>query len=313
MKINVITPYRIGGPYNWGKDLVQKINSETIHNSSHIHELRKLFLSPLINDSDLVHSVVPLSYKTWKKPVILTMHGDVLTENNIWKFFYQSALKKADIITSPSYYLKNILDIDDCIVIPNAIFSNRYNPVLHSEKKCLNIVTLTKFYFKDKSEGVLKILSILDQISNLIDYEINYTVVGGGYYLDYIKKESEKYHTHVTFTGMIENSAKILETCDLFLYYSIHDNFPISILEAMACGLPVVSNNVGAINEEIIDSYNGFIVEDDESYKDKVLKLINNFNLRLKIGNNARSSVKTTFDWNVVIGKYIELYEKLVN
>jgi glycosyltransferase involved in cell wall biosynthesis len=313
LKINVLTPYRIGGPYNWGKDLVHQINSATKHNSSHIHELRKLVLSPLINDSDLVHSVVPLSYKTWKKPVILTMHGDVLTENNIWKFFYQSALKKADIITSPSYYLKNRLAIDECIVIPNAIFSNRYNPVLHSEKKCLNIVTLTKFYFKDKSEGVLKILSILDKISNLVDYEINYTVVGGGYYLDYIKKESEKYQTHVTFTGMIENSAKILETCDLFLYYSMHDNFPISILEAMACGLPVVSNNVGAINEEIIDAYNGFIVKDDESYKDKVLELINNFNLRLKIGNNARNSVKTTFDWNVVIGKYIELYEKLVN
>lgn len=312
MKINILTPYRIGGPYKWGKDLVQQINCKTNHNASHIHELRTLLLIPLINDSDIVHSVVPLSYRIWKKPVILTIHGDVLNENNIWKFFYPGALKRADIITSPSHYIKNKLAIDDCIVIPNAVFSNHYTPVLHSEKKRLNIITLTKFYFKDKSEGILKIISILDQILNLIDYEINYTVVGGGYYLDYIKKESEKYQTPVTFTGMIGNPTKILETGDLFLYYSIHDNFPISILEAMACGLPVVTNNVGAVNEEIKNSYNGFIVEDDESYKNKVLELINNFNLRLKIGNNARRSVEMTFDWNVVIGKYIELYKKLV-
>lgn len=310
MKVNVLTPYRIGGPFYWGQNLVQQINLMEKYNASHIHTLTKLFSTPIVSDANIVHSVVPLSYKLWKKPVILTIHGDVLNEKNIWRFFYPQAIKKADIITTPSYYLMNKLAIDNCLVIPNAVFSDRYTPVVHSDKKTLNVVTLTKFYFKDKSEGVLKIISILDKILKNIDSDINYIIIGGGHYLDYIKKESEKYQIPITFMGMIQNPQKILEASDVFLYYSMHDNFPISILEAMACGLPVVSNNVGAVSEEINNCHDGFVAENDLDYENRVLELVNNSNLRATIGYNARRSVQLKFDWNIVVEKYIKLYEE---
>ena len=53
---------------------------------------------------------------------------------------------------------------------------------------------------------------------------------------------------------------------DLFLYYSVHDNFPIAILEAMALGLPVVTNDVGAVREMIRPGENGYITVSEEDY-----------------------------------------------
>lgn len=309
--VNILTGVRKGGPYNWGRDLAIMLNKRNIE-AKHRHALKNLLFSPIYQDVDLIHTGLPLSYRLWRKPVVLTIKGDYSIEKRKWRHLYPIAIKKADIVTTPSQFLKQRLNLDDAVVIPNAIFPERFRPAKHSEKNVINLVTITKFYFKDKAEGVLNILNILSEVKKSTDKEINYTIVGGGHYLEQIKEKTRGYNMKVKFTGFLDNPKEVLEASDIFVYYSIHDNFPNAILEAMASGLPVVTNNVGAVHEIIKSGKDGKVAECDNDYQEYLLNLVDDYKLRMKMGQNARKTVEEKFDWNKVIDDYISIYDDII-
>jgi glycosyltransferase involved in cell wall biosynthesis len=313
MEINVLTPFHRGGPYKWGQDLADLLNRKGV-TAKHMHEYYELFSTPFYQKADIVHTAVPLAYRLWQKPVVLTIHGEYTIEKMIWRLPYHLAIKKADIITTPSRFLKERLGLDEAEVIPNSVFIEKYKPVTHSHKKTLNLITISNFAFKDKANGILGILKILNEVSARIDEKIDYTIVGGGSYLDQIKNESKKYSNFkITFTGFQNNPEVLLEKKDVFLYYSVHDNFPISILEAMASGLPVVGNNVGALHEMIKTGVNGFVAENSMDYRDYLISLITEHRNRAKVGLEARRTVEERFDWSCTIERYISLYNDLIS
>jgi glycosyltransferase involved in cell wall biosynthesis len=311
MKINVLTPVRAGGPYNWGHNLVSQLNRKGLL-AKHVHKLRDLLTSPFYQSADVVHAAVALIHVCWKKPVVISIHGDYRAENNIWRFFYPMALAKADVITMPSNFLKEKLNLQDAIVIPNAIFPEQFGMVKHAGKDVINLVTIHGFYFKDKAKGALDVLEILDSLPEEVRKNINYTVVGGGPYLKEIMGEVKRYNVNVQFTGMLQSPREVLEGSDIFIYYSHYDNFPIVILEAMACGLPVVTNSVGAVDEIIKNEKDGFIGTNPSSYAEYLIHLIKDFGLRAKLGERARKAVEARFNWETVISKYIDIYRKLI-
>lgn len=314
MRVNVITPINKGGPYYWGKNLVRVINEygDGIH-ACHTHQLKKILTAPLYQNFDIVHAEVPLTYKLWNKPTILTLQGEYTIEKNIWRHFYPLAVKKADVVTSSSNFLKDRLGVDKAIVIPNGIFTDRYKIVAHQDKDTVNLVTLTKFAFKDKSEGVLDLIRIVEKASKNSYKDINYTIIGGGKYLDHVKEKIKNYNVNVNFTGFISDPGKILEGNDIFIYYSAHDNFPTAILEGMASGLPVITNNVGAVNEIITNRKDGYIALNSDEYLDYLIKLIDDHNLRGQVGYNARKKVEDKFDWRKIVNSYVSLYKALLS
>ena len=310
MKINILTSVHKGGPYNWGRDLAYLLNKKGFI-ANHVHKLKEVLISPFYQDADIIHATLPLTYKLWRKSVVLTVKGDYSIEKRKWRLFYPIAIKKADVITTPSYFLKERLNLDDAVVIPNAIFPNQFKVVKHSEKDVINLVTVTKFAFKDKSEGVLNMIKILEKVQKSTNKNINYTIIGGGPYLEQIKEKTRGYNMKVKFTGFLDNPKEVLEASDIFVYYSIHDNFPNAILEAMASGLPVVTNNVGAVHEIIKSGKDGKVAECDEDYQKYLLNLVDDYKLRVKMGQNTRKTVEEKFDWNIIVNDYICIYEKL--
>lgn len=310
MKVNILSPVYRGGPYNWASDLVFMLNKKGIA-AKWIHNLKNLLISSIYQDANVVHTAVPLTYKLWRKPIVLTVKGDYSIEKINWRLLYPLAIKKADIVTTPSHFLKQRLNLDDAVVIPNAIFPYRFKIVKHFEKEVINLVTVTNFGFKDKAEGVLNIVKILEKVKKTTDKKINYTIIGGGTYLEQIKKKTKEYDTNVKFTEFLNNPKEVLEMSDIFVYYSIHDNFPNSILDGMASGLPVVTNNVGAVHEIIESGKSGYVAECDDDYQEYFLGLLANYKLRVKIGQNARKTVEEKFDWSNVVGEYISIYESL--
>lgn len=311
MKVNILTGIRKGGPYTWGRDLAAELDRHGME-AKHIHTLGALLYSPIYQDADVIHTSLPLSHRLWKKPVVLTIHGEYPPEKNIWRFFYPAAIKRADIVTTPSNFLKERLNLDKAIVIPNAIFPQRFGMAEHTGKDIINLVTATKFYFQDKARGVLNILEILSNVPEEVRKHIKYTVVGGGPYLEQVTREKKRYNIDVEFTGALQSPQEILEHSDLFLYYSHQDNFPIAILEAMACGLPVITNEVGAVSEIIENEKDGYIAATDNTYLEYLLNLINNSNLRAKVGENARKTAETRFNWEKIVSRYVEIYNKLI-
>ena len=309
MKVSVLTPFRGGGPYNWGHSLAREINKRGL-SAEHIHRLPELLASPFYQQADVVHTTVPLGYKLWKKPVVFTICGDYTCERNIWRFFTPMAIKRADVVTTRSHFLKERLNLRDAIVIPNAVLPKEFRQVKHSDKDTINLVTVTNFYFREKARGVLNILEILQGVIDKAGRRINYSVIGGGPYLKQVMAAPMPKDISVRFFGNLPNPKEVLENSDVFLYYSYQDNFPIAILEAMSCGLPVITSNVGAVGEMIEAGRDGFIAPDDEFYRDTLLNLMENPRLRSRVGNNSRKKIEAKFDWSKVIDDYFAIYEK---
>lgn len=98
---------------------------------------------------------------------------------------------------------------------------------------------------------------------------------------------------------------------DVVLLTSISEAFPYSVIEAMSCEKAVVASDVGGVGEALEGC--GVLVKprDDERFAAEVAKLLDNHQLRLRLGAKARARVMEEFRLDHTIGKYLELYRSL--
>ena len=88
-----------------------------------------------------------------------------------------------------------------------------------------------------------------------------------------------------------------------------------SVLEAMSYGLPVVAAKVGGFPEIVQNGEQGFLVDvrNKNAYVDRVLELILNQDLRLKMAKSARKKIVDYFSQKTMAEKYYQLYGKLLS
>jgi len=87
--------------------------------------------------------------------------------------------------------------------------------------------------------------------------------VGDGELLDYYKNfiKNEGYDSKVFFTGAVDDVCSYLNESKIFVLSSTREGNPISILEAMSCGLPIIAPNIGGIPDVVRDNENGILFE----------------------------------------------------
>lgn len=120
----------------------------------------------------------------------------------------------------------------------------------------------------------------------------------------------------VTFTGKLSKEEwwKLSESYDVFINTTNFDNTPVSVMEAMALGLPVVSTNVGGIPYLVEEDKEALLVDADdaEAMAEKISQLIENPDKAVALAENARKKVEG-FDWKNVQSKWFELLKKKEN
>jgi sugar transferase (PEP-CTERM/EpsH1 system associated) len=118
----------------------------------------------------------------------------------------------------------------------------------------------------------------------------------------------------VTFLGARDDIEQILSQTDIFVLSSIAEGIPMTILEAMSAKTPIVATRVGGIPEVVEDSKEGFLVDKNnaEALAQGLLNYINQPELILEHGENARAKVLKKFNEKHMVQAYLEQYKALV-
>lgn len=116
----------------------------------------------------------------------------------------------------------------------------------------------------------------------------------------------------VIFMGRSSEVEKVLPVFDLYVCSSLSEGTSMTILEAMACGLPIVASAVGG-NVKLVDHSNGllFPLNDEKAFIQGAISLLKNPELLMKMGGCSRARVEADFNLDRFVSRYEEVYQSV--
>lgn len=304
-------------------------------------------LARATKDFDLIHiTSVFLSVSTlgayyakkFNKPYIISPRGSLmaapLQKKYLKKAIYLSLIEKRNLKNSSAIhftseeekkdYVDAGLSLHSSVVVPNGFDSAEF------EKEVATGLFRKKYGIGPSKKMVLFLsrISWKKGLDMLIPAFANakkensdlVLVIAGGDDENYKKTIDELIKKHnlksdVIFTGMITGQDKIgaFSEANVFTLPSYAENFGNAVLEAMNSGLPVIiTENVG-IAREVEQAGAGLIIKKDENaLAEAMLKLLNDYDLSLKMGKHGKELVLKTFSWPAIAEKFIKAYKELI-
>ena len=123
-----------------------------------------------------------------------------------------------------------------------------------------------------------------------------------------------KVSSKMIFTGAVpeEDLRSLYSGASFFVLPSISEGLPLTVLEAMASGIPVVANNINGIPEVVQHGYNGLLVEpaNTNSFSINMETLVCNTILCKTMGQNARKTVEKNYSWEAIGKRVAEVYRQ---
>lgn len=266
-----------------------------------------------------------------KQKTMVTFHGaDIQINKKInygyrldskYDFLLRKVIKKVDVIQAISKTIYNDLiklnvKKSKIVILPNSIFTPKFKLRKKKNKK-FSLITVARFAEKKKGFDFIKDIS--NQLINIIDFQ--WVFVGRGvsnlknydfviknpkYFklIEEIADNNEFYFPHSKLINLYKNS-------DLYVHLSRIESFGVSIIEAMASGLPILSFKSKGGEELVKNKINGFKIEsfNTKNFAKKIIflaKLKKSFFNPLKIKNNIK-----VYDLDRNIKKLTDCYKKL--
>lgn len=283
--------------------------------------------STLFSGADILFcpsNIAPI-YLPRKVKLVVTIHDvrvkvfpDTFSKGTrmYYEFIYNFVFKRADVIITVSEFSKNEIikyfpEVKNKLhVIPNGINLNRFKFQNTERKKQILFIGAIS---KHKNIGI--ILDAFSRVMNKIPH--NLVIVGNR---DSGMPQDDKIQQvlsliprdRITFTGKIsdEDVVRIYNESDFFVFPSLYEGFGLPILEAMACGCPVIASNVASIPEVCGDSAILFDPFSPEELANKILQLALDEEIKEELRQKGLERVKA-FSWGEVAKKYIEIFNKI--
>ena len=306
------------------------------------------FLKPIKHDVDVVHThfdvppgpLAGLRYAKKKNvPLVVTYHGDweasygglvrrmgVAFHN---KYLVDKVLSYADVIISPSeYYINESRFLgkyrDKIVVIPNGVNLREFD-IGHSKEECrkrlrlpLDKKILLFFGYLAPYKGPDVLVNAMSKIIKHVP-DVALVFAGKGVMREELEILSKDLgiEKNVRFVGFVEDCLKSLyyTAADIFCLPSMMSTecYPLTILEAMACGVPIVASMIGGIPDAVKDGENGLLVQprDSEVLADTIIYLLENEDVRERMGKNGKEKVKD-YSWKKIAEETEKVYEGLI-
>jgi glycosyltransferase involved in cell wall biosynthesis len=157
-----------------------------------------------------------------------------------------------------------------------------------------------------------ELIKVIEEIENT-----RLTVVGEGPCREYLLKlvESLNLQTRVRFLGKLpqQQVIKYIISCDVFVLNSEYEGLPHTLLEAMACGVPVIATRIGGIPEIIKHKENGILINknDLQELKKSIFLLKERKDLCKKLVANAKKCIKEKFSYAKMIEDTLKVFDLL--
>ena len=137
---------------------------------------------------------------------------------------------------------------------------------------------------------------VIRAIAKLNNPNIHYVICGKGALEPYLKKLSTELGIggKVHLLGYRQDIAEICKTSDIFTFPSLREGLPVSLMEAMACGLPVICSNVRGNRDLVQSQINGYLLDpnDVEDFGKAIDKLISKYQLQNNFAKNNLKKIK---------------------
>jgi len=279
---------------------------------------------------DLIHVHYVTGFTLWSyltrfKPTVLSVWGaDIIDYPKTWlrRTWLKHVFGRATHITATSKFLveavlklqpsvKNILtEIPFGVEIPDS-----YEPLLDSRP--VKLCFMKKHSLKYGPDILLKAMAKV--IKTIPD--ISLSVAGEGAMTPKLKEMTNKLglEKNINFTGFIPNNEiySFIKRHDIMVMPSVMDSesFGVAVIEAGACGRPVIASRVGGVPEVLVNNETGILVKprDVDELADAIIRLAQNPELRNNMGKQGYEYVKKNYSWKCSLDKMENLYERLIN
>ena len=247
------------------------------------------------------------------KPFILTLHGGNLPSfARRWPGRVRRLLNSAGAVTTPSRYLQQTLKQyrNDLLLVPNAIELPAYAFHLRSNPRP-KIIWLRAFDGTYNPCMALRTVKLLVMEFPNIELSMYGPDKGDGS-LEMVKSELQRLNlqTNVTLPGAVTKTAvpRLLNTCDIFLNTTNCESFGVSVMEAAACGLCIVTTNVGELEMLWEHGHDALLVPSNDSpaMATAVRRILTEPGLPTCLSRNARAKAER-FDWSRVLPQWESL------
>lgn len=306
-----------------------------------VHEISKkmLLLSPLTIRSllkkiapDIIHAHFVTHYGflgaiSGFHPFVVSPWGSDIgrdvEQSKIFKFTVNYALRKADMVQCMDESFRQrvinlIGDSKSVRVIKEGINPSLFSPKKKKAEKAEKVLCLRK------SQPPYNVAVLLRAIPKIVKKcpRVKFLMLNSGVELNETKNLINKLgiKNNVFFIGVMRNETvpAILNDADIYVdtFYQREHGAGIgkTALEAMSCELPVVLSNTTGVGLHIEHKHNGYIYngDDSNSLADTIIELINNPELRTRIGENAREYIVTQQDFERNMKIMEEYYKELI-
>lgn len=256
---------------------------------------RSLYLSPFFNNVDKVaikHTTLNAN-KGIKR--IFSNYMMKICFSFIDKLIVISNYHKIELIVN------NMCNAEKIIVIYNGVDVRYFKKRSVLKNDFLTITTVARI---EKEKGIFDLIEAFEQLY----YEYNnikLVIVGDGSEINDLTNEVDRRNLKqaVQILGFRKDVKNILDYTDIFVLPSYSEGLPLSLLEAMSMGIPVIATNVGGIPEVITDKKEGFLIEPGDILKLKecLSTLILDESTRDYMGKKSEEKVNIMFNIDVML------------
>jgi len=292
--------------------IIQKINPDIVH----IQSTSPNFLLYGIN-------------KKKKYPIVITVHGYFNEEYKIqigfkkiiYRFFCApvervglSKIPHIIVLCPQIKYMIDKITKSKIFIVPNGVDLNYIQSINSYGKQ--EYPTIFFLGYLTKGKGVDDLIKAIKIIKNEVD-DVKLYIGGNGPYMKKLKELVQELdlNGNVDFLGLLNDVEKFgyMKSIDIFVLPSYWESFPMVLLEAMACGKPIITTNVGGNPFAVTDGVNGFLVKPNEPQRiaEHLIHLIKDKDLLQKMGQESKKR-SLDFNWEGIVQQTRDLYKEII-